>query len=293
MRGRTRLADHVKIPVGGLSGCSLSTSVSTWQRAEETDIPNKVARIAEQLGELDEVHDASPYAPGFLEVPSPGELKKIYGKFFKATSNDALATRTCRVCAREFSVKEDAVQTIKLTDMPNTACLHPKKSHPQHQLRKDMLLVPSAIHQIVYVFKLFPKRTGGVRDVSALQNAINAGGQSDAVPANNTGIIDHNHICGGQTPTQELASNDIPDDILVEISSIIRQTDDVGIVEQEGEGYIPVDNDELKVSGTVDTEMSSITAWEMIVWGLSNLWEEGGEGAYAVRHGDWPVGDFG
>lgn len=49
----------------------------------------------------------------------------------------------------------------------------------------------------------------------------------------------------------------------------------------------------LQVSGTIDTEMSTITAREMMAWGLSNLWEAGREGAYAVRHGDRPVNDFG
>ncbi|KIK29098.1 hypothetical protein PISMIDRAFT_6979 [Pisolithus microcarpus 441] len=88
------------------------------------------------------------------------------------------------------------------------------------------------------------------------------------------------------------------DDVPVEISSVIRQSDDVGIVEQESEGYVPVDNEEadvvpLQVSGMIDMEMSSITAREMMAWGLSNLWEEGKEGAYAVRYGNQPVSDFG
>ncbi|KAI6103499.1 hypothetical protein F5141DRAFT_1130978, partial [Pisolithus sp. B1] len=39
--------------------------------------------------------------------------------------------------------------------------------------------------------------------------------------------------------------------------------------------------------------MSMITAREMLSWGLRNLWENGREGAYAVRHGNQPVSDFG
>ncbi|KAI6120909.1 hypothetical protein EDD16DRAFT_1573528 [Pisolithus croceorrhizus] len=40
-------------------------------------------------------------------------------------------------------------------------------------------------------------------------------------------------------------------------------------------------------------EMSTVTANEMMAWGLANLWENGKEGGYAVRHGTQPVNDFG
>lgn len=39
--------------------------------------------------------------------------------------------------------------------------------------------------------------------------------------------------------------------------------------------------------------MSTLTANELMAWGLSNLWKEGKEGGYAVRHGKRPVNDFG
>ena len=31
----------------------------------------------------------------------------------------------------------------------------------------------------------------------------------------------------------------------------------------------------------------------MMLWGLANLWTEGHEGGYSVRHGRRPVSDFG
>lgn len=31
----------------------------------------------------------------------------------------------------------------------------------------------------------------------------------------------------------------------------------------------------------------------MMLWGLANLWKEGDEGGYAVRHSRQPVSDFG
>ena len=49
----------------------------------------------------------------------------------------------------------------------------------------------------------------------------------------------------------------------------------------------------LLVSGTVDTDLSKMSANEMMMWGLANLWKEGREGGYSVRHGRRPVSDFG
>ena len=49
----------------------------------------------------------------------------------------------------------------------------------------------------------------------------------------------------------------------------------------------------LQVSGTVDTDMTTMTADELMIWGLANLWKEGKEGGYTVRHGQKPVWDFG
>ena len=49
----------------------------------------------------------------------------------------------------------------------------------------------------------------------------------------------------------------------------------------------------LQVTGTVDTDLSKLTANEMMVWGLANLWNGGHEGGYRVRHSRHPVNDFG
>ena len=48
----------------------------------------------------------------------------------------------------------------------------------------------------------------------------------------------------------------------------------------------------LQVSGSVDCDLSKITANELMAWGLANMWAHGQEGAYAVRHGQAPVSDF-
>ena len=48
----------------------------------------------------------------------------------------------------------------------------------------------------------------------------------------------------------------------------------------------------LQVSGAADNDMTAMTANELMLWGLANLWQEGQEGGYAVRHGQRPVRDF-
>jgi len=48
----------------------------------------------------------------------------------------------------------------------------------------------------------------------------------------------------------------------------------------------------LQISGTVDSDLSNLTANEMMLWGLLNLWKEGQEGGYSVQHGRHPVNDL-
>ena len=49
----------------------------------------------------------------------------------------------------------------------------------------------------------------------------------------------------------------------------------------------------LQVSGTVDTDLVKLTANEMMMWDLANLWKDGCEGGYSIRHGHLLVHDFG
>ena len=48
----------------------------------------------------------------------------------------------------------------------------------------------------------------------------------------------------------------------------------------------------LQVFGTVDIELSSLNANEMLSWGMSKLWDKGMEGIYGVKHGSAPVKDL-
>ncbi|CAK5266163.1 unnamed protein product [Mycena citricolor] len=118
------------------------------------------------------------------------------------------------------------------------------------------------------------------------------------------------------------------DDVPLEISTLVRQSEDITVVERECDGYVREQHDDehadgldnafdlsddesetpqdtvddaeggpdvipLTITGTVDTDLSSMSTNEMMHWGLANLWRTGEEGGYAVRHGSHPVSDFG
>ncbi|OCH87122.1 hypothetical protein OBBRIDRAFT_837649 [Obba rivulosa] len=123
---------------------------------------------------------------------------------------------------------------------------------------------------------------------------------------------------------------DLPeDDIPLEIMNVTRQSTDTGLVAQESEGYVPLEELEenvseehsdsdgdkdggelaessagqghddnpdvipLQISGSIDTDLSALSANELMIWGLANLWQQGQEGGYSVRHSRRPVNDFG
>lgn len=186
------------------------------------------------IEEGSESHLNEEYDPSrFLRLPTDEETKNLYGDYYRATSNTALKSEICAVCARECGFSDDgSPSNIDLTHVPNSNRLIPKKPHPAHKLFDGRLLDPSGVKSIdgrhiltvcrsclpvdelkkstkspprlalanqlwigpvpwqlqiltfpeqllvslifprVFVFKLFPKRVGGVRDVSSLQRAM-------------------------------------------------------------------------------------------------------------------------
>jgi hypothetical protein len=121
---------------------------------------------------------------------------------------------------------------------------------------------------------------------------------------------------------QELPEDDIPN----EINSIVRHCTETSVLDQEGSGYVPDHDDAEDTSsampsgtwpvvtpnllltvcvewepgvfpihgcGATDTDLTKMTANELMMSGLSNLWKDGNEGGYAVKHGQVPVSDFG
>ena len=158
----------------------------------------------------------------------------------------------------------------------------------------EQLLI-AHLYPRVFVFKLFPKRQGSVRQASGLQNAMRGnvstydmpmdgistmiqGNLMPRRPAVLASLITVTFIGLGDLPKawihstfrvrwkvvhdallwlkennpyyveidisashlEELAEDDIPEEVM----DIIRQSDDVGMIEQESAVYVPQDNDE-------------------------------------------------
>ena len=49
----------------------------------------------------------------------------------------------------------------------------------------------------------------------------------------------------------------------------------------------------LQVFGTLDVNLTNMLASDLILYGLANLWNNGQEGSYIVRHETHLVRDFG
>jgi len=47
------------------------------------------------------------------------------------------------------------------------------------------------------------------------------------------------------------------------------------------------------MNGSIATDLSNLTGSELIEKGIANLWEDGMEATYGIRHGGPPVSDFG
>ncbi|EKM53754.1 uncharacterized protein PHACADRAFT_198176 [Phanerochaete carnosa HHB-10118-sp] len=129
--------------------------------------------------------------------------------------------------------------------------------------------------------------------------------------ANNSRYYGDIKICDERLA--ELPEDDVP----VEVMGVVWQSEETGVINQESEGYVsqddggheeleppvtsngPIDSESqpdvipLQISGTKDTDMSKLSSNELMLWGLANLWKEGKEGAYAVRHERQPVSTFG
>jgi hypothetical protein len=300
------------------------------------------------------------------------------------TIDDQITITICHACHEELKKPGEKPPKFSLA---NRLWIGPIPWQLQVLTFPEQLLI-ALLYPRVYVFKLFPKRYHGARNVSGLQRAmrgnvstyeLNAEGIASMVegklmprpPAILASLISVTFIAVGELPKSWIHSTfrvrrqvvfealqwlkrhnskyygnidisaqriqNLPeDDVPEEITSLIRQSEDTGVVDQESEGYIPPDDNEgekliqsalkvsshrllivsrddldehlaqpgprdseaadvipLQVSGAVDTDMSTLTANELMMWGLANLWKEGKEGGYAVRHGKQPVCDFG
>jgi hypothetical protein len=110
------------------------------RKREEVRNTRRTARKIEEL-ETDEVHDLSR----FLEVPTADEMKSIYRKWYRRTSNAAVAMFVCGVCAREVDWGTDLMKVVELNGIPNVQRLVPAESHPAHDLYDGKLLEPAGV----------------------------------------------------------------------------------------------------------------------------------------------------
>src|SRR6266478_375550 len=100
------------------------------------------ARKAKRAEEVEQdVHDTSK----FLQLPSELDVYRCYQNFYNATSDAALKTTVCGICAREVNVMNDGLSTIRIQDLP-THRLVPPVPHAAHdKFRGGMLLEPQGV----------------------------------------------------------------------------------------------------------------------------------------------------
>ncbi|EIM90060.1 uncharacterized protein STEHIDRAFT_52210 [Stereum hirsutum FP-91666 SS1] len=291
----------------------------------------------------------------FLQLPSVEQTHHLYQQFYDATSNAALNTSTCSICARERNVADDGISTLLLCDIPNPQRLCPKDatSHPHHTLFSNMLLEPSGKRGVSASDPAGATLQRGMRgtvttyeqDIKGV-TAMTEGKRMPRPVALLASVMSVTFVGRGKLPKGWLYSTfkvrraaireallwlrehnpkyygDIEideerlralpeDDVPEEVLANVRQTEDVGVLlEESGAGYVPDETQEVEygaypyhdrlpdvipllVSGASDTDLSGVTPTELMLYGLSNLWNDDSEGGYAVRRGTDPVSDFG
>jgi hypothetical protein len=134
-----------------------------WDRKRKRTEYIQTRRVAKKTEEVyeNETHDINRYSillwycgngltricvrNSFLQLPTAGERKALYRKYYVATSNAAVATMVCGVCAREFDVCRNQMAVEALEHIPNSHRLVPQVSHPAHDLFLGKLLEPSGL----------------------------------------------------------------------------------------------------------------------------------------------------
>ena len=76
--------------------------------------------VTNAISDSSEAHDGdsdqSDLLNSFLWLPTPVQLKGCYHVFYNATSNNALASMTCGICACNVNVNEEEVTHLRSTD---------------------------------------------------------------------------------------------------------------------------------------------------------------------------------
>ncbi|KAF4612702.1 hypothetical protein D9613_011752 [Agrocybe pediades] len=96
---------------------------------------------------------SSPHQSRFLQPPDDATVRRCFQDFYAATSNSALSSYICAVCARESClVNGDTYEDCRLVpigDIPNGHVLKPTYFHPKHTLYGPLrcLLEPQGVYQ--------------------------------------------------------------------------------------------------------------------------------------------------
>ncbi|RDX42771.1 hypothetical protein OH76DRAFT_1362182 [Lentinus brumalis] len=302
-------------------------------------------RVAQRLDEAPVARDPARY----LSLPSEQDVLQCYRDFRAATSNAALSTAVCAICAREVSVPQDHVETVRLDSLANRARLAPRDPHPQHELYQGCLLEPRGTPGYRPPSDTLQRGMRGTvstyeLDTQGVSDMID-GALMPRLPSVLATVISVTFVGVGPLPKQWLRTTfrvrrpvvhaalqhlrqahrhyrnitisearlaALPeDDVPEELLGVVRQCSDAFVPVQESAGYVADDDDDdvladpshdegpdvvplipMHVSGSVDTDLSRMSANEMMLWGLQNLWKTTGEGGYSVRHGHDPVSDF-
>ncbi|KAJ3559079.1 hypothetical protein NM688_g560 [Phlebia brevispora] len=120
--------------------------------------------------------------------------------------------------------------------------------------------------------------------------------------------------------SEEILSTLPEDDVPEEISSLVRQSTDMDLIDEGAAPYVQdyvqntsaqsddrrvhfdveedIGSDEpqivpMQVTGAVDTDMTKLTRKDLDLWSMANTWKSGYEGLYAVRPGTRWVSDWG
>lgn len=81
----------------------------------------------------------------FLQLPTNERVKECYRKFYDATSNDALQSGVCGICARRLDYSESNISPYSLSSLPNVHRLIPALLHHDHTLYDGKLLEPQGV----------------------------------------------------------------------------------------------------------------------------------------------------
>jgi len=106
----------------------------------ERNEQQNACRIAQRPEDTDLTPDSSYSEMHFLQLPNNAQVKDCYHAFYKATSNSAVATAVCGICARLLDVITNKLTPYPITSLPNVDRLVLNTSHSNHTLVEGKLL---------------------------------------------------------------------------------------------------------------------------------------------------------